>query len=375
MKILTLNCGSSSIKYKVFEDDKLLVGGLIEKIGEKPSKIKNHAAGLKLMVEQILESGVVHSMKKIDAVGHRVVHGGGLSKPSIINKKVLGIIKHFSSLAPLHNPVNLKGITEMKKMLPRVPHVAVFDTAFHQTMPEYVRAYAIPHKFLKQGIKRYGFHGISHKYVAYRASKLLGKPIEKLKLITCHLGAGCSVAAVKNGRVYDTSMGFTPLEGLMMGTRSGDVDPGVIFHLISKFKMSPNKVKEMLNEESGLDGVSGLGKDFRKLRKAANEGNKQARLAIGMFCYRIKKYIGQYIAAMEGVDAIIFTGGIGDNNYVVRDLACDMPGLGIKVDSHLNEHVLGKEGIINAADSKVDIMIIPTDEGKMIAREVLEILK
>lgn len=316
MKILVLNCGSSSIKYRLFEGDKELAIGLIEKIGEKGSKIRDHKQGIALMIKQLLESKKIKSVSEIKAIGHRVVHGGELSKSCIINRKVIDIIKKFSPLAPLHNPVNLKGILEMQKILPKIPHVAVFDTAFHQTMPEKAFIYALPYEFYNRyGIRRYGFHGTSHQYVAQRAAAILKKPFNKSNIITCHLGAGCSITAIKNGKVIDTSMGFTPLEGLVMGTRGGDLDPGVIIHLADKLKMNIHKIDDILNKKSGLLGISGIGKDMRPILKSRN---KRAKLALEIFCYRLKKYIAAYAAILGKVDAIVFTGGIGEHVPLVR---------------------------------------------------------
>ncbi|MEM4230598.1 MAG: acetate kinase [Candidatus Pacearchaeota archaeon] len=376
MKILTLNCGSSSIKYALFEDGNLLVNGLIEKIGEKGSKIKNYKEGIDLMVKQILSSGKINSLNEIDAVGHRVVHGGMLLKSCIIDKKVLRIIKKFSPLAPLHNPPNLRGIIEMQKILPNVKHVAVFDTAFHQTMPEKAFVYALPYKFYsKYGIRRYGFHGTSHKYISQRAAEILGKKFEDLNIITCHLGAGCSMAAVQKGKVIDTSMGFTPVEGLVMGTRTGDIDAGIIIHIAKKMKMKPQEIDDLINKKSGLLGLTGKGKDFRLVVESYKKGDRKCKLAFDIFCYRIKKYIGAYAAALGNVDAIVFTAGIGENNPEIRSCVCDIECLGIKIDEEKNREMIEKEGIITAPDSKVTVLVIPTNEEKMIALETKKILE
>lgn len=375
MKILVLNCGSSSIKYKLFENGNSLAGGLIEKIGEKGSKIKTYKHGIDLMVKQLIESGKIKTINEIGAVGHRVVHGGMLSKSCVIDKKVIEIIKKFSPLAPLHNPVNLKGIVEMQKVLPKVKHVAVFDTAFHQTMPEKAFVYALPYEYYKKhGIRRYGFHGTSHKYVSQRASEILGKRFEDLNIITCHLGAGCSMAAVQKGKVIDTSMGYTPLEGLVMGTRAGDIDAGVLIHLQEKFKMKPPQIDDLLNKKSGLFGLTGIAKDMRVAREGYEKGDKRCKLAVEIFCYRLKKYIGAYAAALGNVDAIVFTAGIGENVPIIRTLSTDIPCLGIKLDEKLNDEAIVKESIITTNDSKVKVIIVPTNEEKMIAIETKRVL-
>jgi len=376
MKILVLNCGSSSIKYKLYDNDKELAEGLIEKIGEKKSKITTYKQGIDLTIKQILGSGKIKGIEEIDAVGHRVVHGGTISKPCLIDKKVINVIEKFSELAPLHNPANLSGIIEMGKILPNAKHVAVFDTAFHQTMPKIACIYALPYKYYEKfGIRRYGFHGTSHKYAAHRAAEILGKKFNDLNLISCHLGAGCSIAAVKNGKVIDTSMGFTPLEGLIMGTRPGDIDPGILVYLQKKLKISLNQLDEILNKKSGLLGISGVEKDFRNVLKCARKGNFRCKLALDMFCYRVKKYIGAYAAALGKVNAIIFTGGIGENNDFVRDCASEITCLDIEIDKKKNRMMNGKEGIISAKNSKIAVLVIPADEERMIAIETQEIVK
>jgi len=369
-KILVLNCGSSSIKYALFEDGELLTHGLIEKIGEKGSKIKTYKQGIDLMIKHLLSSGKINSLNEINAVGHRVVHGGMLSKSCVIDKKVIKIIKKFSPLAPLHNPPNLRGVIEMQKILPRVKHVAVFDTAFHQTMPEKAFVYALPYEFYKKhGIRRYGFHGTSHQYVANRAAEILGRKFEDLNIITCHLGAGCSMAAVRKGKVIDTSMGFTPVEGLVMGTRTGDIDAGILIHLAQKMKMKAGEIDDLLNKKSGLLGLTGVGKDMRIAKECYDQGNKRCRLAVEIFCYRLKKYIGAYAAALGNLDAVVFTAGIGEHLPRIRTLSANIPCLGIKIDEKLNNEMIGKEGIITTKDSKVKVIIVPTNEEKMIAME------
>ena len=371
-KILVLNCGSSSLKYSLFENDKFLIKGLIDKIGEKNSKIKDHGAAINLMIKQLLESDKIISLSELGAIGHRVVHGGDISKSSVVNKELIKKIKQFSSLAPLHNPLNLKGILTMQKILPKVPQVAVFDTAFHQTMPEEAFVYPLPYElYQKHGIRRYGFHGTSHKYVCLEAVKLLKTNLSKLNLITCHLGAGCSTAAIKEGKVVDTSMGLTPLEGLMMGTRSGDIDPSIIFHLMENLKMGPKEINDLLNKKSGLTGISGVGKDMRLILQEYKKGNKRCKLAIEMFCYRVKKYIAAYSGILGKVDAIVFTAGIGENVPLVRKLSTDIECLGIKIDSKKN---LKNEKIISSTSSKIKVFVIPTNEEKMIALETLELV-
>ena len=366
MKILVLNCGSSSIKYRLYEDNKELTGGLVEKIGEKCSKIKNYSQGIKKMAEGLVGSKKIKDISEIKAVGHRVVHGGEISKSCIINKKIINAIKKNSKFAPLHNPVNLKGIYEMKRILPKAKQVAVFDTAFHQTMKEHSFVYALPYElYKKEGIRRYGFHGTSHYDVSREAAKILKKQFNRLNIITCHLGAGCSMAAIKNGKVIDTSMGMTPLEGLMMGTRCGDIDAGILLHLGKR--MNFKKMDELLNKKSGLAGISGKGKDMRVVLRGYGKGNKRCRLALETFCYRIKKYIGAYAAALGKVDAIVFTAGIGENAPLVREWSSEIESLGIKIDKKKNKKI--KEGIISAKNSKIKVLVIQTDEEKIIAEE------
>lgn len=375
MKILVLNCGSSSIKYKLFKNNLQLTEGLIERIGEKGAGVKTYRHGIKLMAERLLASRVIKNLGEIKAVGHRVVHGGSLSMPCLIDEKVLKIIKKFSSLAPLHNPSNLTGILETRKILPNVPHAAVFDTAFHQTMPEQAYIYALPYEFYKKhGIRRYGFHGTSHKYVAQRAAELLGKPFNKLNIITCHLGAGCSITAIEKGKVIDTSMGFTPLEGLVMGTRSGDIDAGILIYLSEKLKINANELGRLLNEKSGLLGISGISKDFRTILACSRKGNKRCKLALEIFCYKLKKYVGAYAAVLGNVDAIVFTAGIGENHAFVRECISNIDCLNIKIDSEKNRRLDGKEGIVSDSRSGVKVLVIPTDEEKMICLEIARLL-
>ncbi len=396
MKVIVLNCGSSSIKYQLFEmpEKKVLVKGLVEKIGLKGSAIKleredkddvkltgeilDHQQGIEFLLGVLIskEYGVLKSLDEIDAVGHRVVHGAEEFSGSVkITDEVIGALERSTELAPLHNPPNLKGIYAMMTLLPDVPQIGVFDTAFHQTMPEHVYLYAIPYiLYEKYRIRRYGFHGTSHKYVSEQVGQLLNVDIKKKKIITCHLGNGSSVAAIKHGQSFDTSMGMTPTEGLVMGTRTGDLDPGVLLHFADKENLSIEYTRTLINKFSGLQGISGVSSDMRDLENAAAEGNHRAQLALDMFAYRVKKYIGAYAAAMEGVDVIVFTGGIGENDTETRKKVLKgLDFLGIKTDdSKMN--VRGKEVILTTPDSKVTVMVIPTDEELMIARDTYEIV-
>ena len=348
MRILVINSGSSSLKYKFFQmpKGKLILKGLIEKIGERGSKIVDHQMGLELILRKV---------RRIEAIGHRVVHGGQeFKKPTRINDYVIKKIEECAKLAPLHNPANLEGIKACVKLLPGVPQVAIFDTAFYQTLPKEAFIYAIPYRYYqKYAIRKYGFHGTSHEYVAGEAARRLKKPLSKLRLITCHLGNGCSITAIKFGKAVDTSMGFTPLEGLVMGTRSGDIDPAVVTFLMRKEKLSANRIEEILNKESGLKGISGISNDLRDLKKAARR-NIRARLAIDIFIYRLKKYIGAYIMAMGAVDAVIFTAGIGENHASIRRGAT--------------------QGLKSLAN-KAKILVIPTDEELMIARQTYGLIE
>jgi len=389
-KILVVNCGSSSIKYKLFDADSLkgVSSGLLERIGSRPAflrhetggasakrevDVSNHRQGLELILRVLLEAEpkAIGSLEEIVAVGHRVVHGGDSFFESIlVDEKVLEALRKWSHLAPLHNPPNIAGIEAARSLLPRVPQVAVFDTAFHQTMPETAYLYAIPFElYEKLGIRRYGFHGTSHKYVAQKAAEIIGEPIEKLRIITCHLGNGCSITAVKNGRSIDTSMGFTPLEGLVMGTRSGDIDPSIVFYLIGE-GFSPREVEDMLNKKSGLLGVSGVSNDIRDVEREAEAGSKRARLALEIFAYRAKKYIGAYAAALGGFDVLVFTGGIGENDPLMRRMICENMGfLGLEIDEEANRSTVGKTGVISGEQSRVRVLVIPTDEELAIAEE------
>ena len=396
MKVLVINCGSSSLKYQVLDmtNESLLCKGLVERIGMDGSVITHEKIGMdkvkkevpmkdhKDAIEQVLaaiqdkEHGVVKSMDEIGAVGHRVVHAGEkFSKSVLITDEVIKTLEDCVELAPLHNPPNLLGIAACKQLMPSTPMVGVFDTAFHQTMPPESYIYAIPYEYYeKYGIRRYGFHGTSHKYVAERASKMLNTSLDDLKLITCHLGNGASVSAIKRGKCIDTSMGFTPLEGLVMGTRSGDIDPAIVTYIREKENLPQGKANDILNKKSGVLGISGVSSDFRDLEEAVAEGNERAALALKVFAHKVRFYIGAYIAEMNGVDAIIFTAGVGENDVSMREIICDNLGnLGIKLDPVKNK-VRGKETIISAVDARVKLLLIPTNEELMIARDTYDIV-
>ncbi|MFH0790778.1 MAG: acetate kinase [Candidatus Omnitrophota bacterium] len=349
MRILVINSGSSSIKYKLFlmPDRTLVSKGLIEHIGEKGSEIQDHYTGIGIILEKI---------NQIDAVGHRVVHGAEeFREPVLINDYVIRKIKQYGILAPLHNPANLTGILACKKLLPDVQQAAVFDTAFHQTIPDYAYMYGLPYQYYKKlGIRKYGFHGTSHSYVASEAAGCLKKPLKKLKIITCHLGNGCSITAIDKGRSIDTSMGFTPLEGLVMGTRCGDIDPALVTYIMQKEKLDIPQIDGILNKASGLRGISGISNDMRLLEKKAGTGSRRAKLAIDIFTYRIKKYIGAYTAVMSGCDALVFTAGIGENQAGVRKRIC--------------------QGVFSHLKKKPKILVIPTDEELMIARQTYKLI-
>ena len=398
MKILVLNCGSSSLKYQLIdmENEAVLCIGLVERIGIegsiltqkkdgvegkyiKEQQMKDHQDAIKLVLEGVLDPtyGGVKDMKEIDAVGHRVVHGGEKFASSvIITEEVEEAMRKCSELAPLHNPANLLGIDAIKAVLPGVPNVGVFDTAFHQTMPASSYLYGLPHRlYTEYGVRRYGFHGTSHKYVSQRAAEMLGKDIADLKIITCHLGNGASIAAVDGGKVVDTSMGLTPLEGLIMGTRCGDIDPAIIPFIMKKENLDADGVDKLMNKESGVYGMTGISSDFRDICDAAAEGNQQAIDALDAYHKRVKKYIGAYAAEMNGVDAIVFTAGLGENGIDDRlAIASNLEVLGVKMDAEAN-NVRGKERVISAADSKVKVLLIPTNEELMIARDTLELVK
>lgn len=397
MKILVINCGSSSLKYQVLDmnGEILLAKGLVERIGMDGSvithekigmdKVRNetpmesHKEAIQLVLDAIIdpEHGVVKEMSEIGAVGHRVVHAGEKYASSVlIDDDVIQALEECVELAPLHNPPNLLGIAACQELMPNTPMVGVFDTAFHQTMPPESYIYAIPYEYYqKHKIRRYGFHGTSHKYVSQRAADIMNCNLDDLKIITCHLGNGASVSAIKRGVCIDTSMGFTPLEGLVMGTRCGDIDPAIVTYIREKEHLDQGVANEILNTKSGVLGISGVSSDFRDLEEAAEEGNERAQLAIKVFAHKVRFYIGAYIAEMNGVDAIVFTAGVGENDIAMRDIICnDLGNLGIKLDLVKNK-TRGKEAIISRDDSRVKIILIPTDEELMIARDTLEIVK
>jgi len=399
MIILVLNCGSSSIKYQVFnmsDGIDMLAKGLVERIGlnesiltHKPTggepyklitDIPDHTTGINMVMEVLCdpEHGVIKNVNEIKAVGHRVVNGGEEYKESVlIDNDVKKKIEQCIELAPLHNPANLKGILSVEKLIPGVPQVAVFDTSFHQTMPDYAYMYALPYEYYeKYKIRKYGYHGTSHKFIAGKAARLLGKDIKKLKLITCHLGNGASITAVDKGLSIDTSMGFTPTDGLIMGTRTGEVDPGVLVYIADKEHLNVTGVANMINKKSGVFGISQISSDMRDLETAAEAGNKKAILALKMYAYKAKKFIGGYIAALNGVDVIVFTGGIGENDFNMRRMICeDMEGLGIIFDIEKNQGSRGCDVVLSRPESKVIVMAVTTDEEFVIASDTRQIIE
>ena len=398
MKILVLNCGSSSIKYALYnmDDQSVMTSGGAERVGLDGAFVKvklangekkqimhdmpEHTEGVKFIFSLLTdpEIGVIKSLKEIDAVGHRMVHGGEkFAKSVVITPEVIKAFEEVSDLAPLHNPANLKGIRAVEELMPGLPQVGVFDTAFHQTMPQYSYMYALPYEvYEKYAIRRYGFHGTSHRYVSARVCEFLGVDYDKQRIITCHIGNGGSLAAVKNGKCMDTTMGLTPLEGIMMGTRSGDVDGGAVTFLQKKLGLNPDQMSDLLNKKSGVAGISGVGSDMRDLEAAVAAGNKRAKLATDMYNYKIKKYVGAFAAAMGGVDIIVFTAGVGENQASMRAEVCrDMEFMGVKVDEALNATIRGKEAIISTPDSKVKVVVIPTDEELMIASDTAALVK
>ena len=394
MKVLVINAGSSSVKYQLYEmpEEKVLAKGNLERIGEEMSrlshaydgqtytvdkKVADHDVAMELILQTLVgkDGGVISDVREIDAVGHRVVHGGEEFTGSVvIADEVVKSIEKFADLAPLHNPPNLTGIRAAQHNLPHAMQVACFDTAFHATLPQVAYLYALPFElYEKYRVRRYGFHGTSHRYVARRAAHLLGKDKAEVNLITCHLGNGCSMAAVKKGVSVDTSMGLTPLEGLVMGTRSGDIDPAILFYLSDK-GYSVKELNAICNKKSGLLGISGQSNDMRNLRELATGGDKRAQLAIDIFAYRIKKYIGTYTAVLGTVDAVVFTGGIGENGPDVRAQICsDQPQIGIEIDPEKNSVTLRKEGAISTDNSRVKVFVIPTDEEVAIAKDTYEL--
>ncbi|WP_314312761.1 acetate kinase [Hoylesella marshii] len=398
MKILVLNCGSSSIKYKLYDmsDRSVMAQGGAERVGidgafvklklpngEKKTimhDIPEHTEGVKFIFSLLTdpEIGVIKDMKEIDAVGHRLVLGGDkYNKSSIIDEDLKAVMEEMKDLAPLHNPAGLKGVHAIETLLPQVPQVGVFDTAFHATMPDYAYLYPLPYEFYeKYHIRRYGYHGTSHRYVSQRVCEMLGKDIHHTKIITCHIGNGASISAVKNGVCIDTSMGLSPLAGLMMGTRCGDIDPSIVTYLENKLQKTPAEMDVILNKESGVKGITCLSSDMRDVEEAAEKGDPKAVLALQMYDYRIKKYIGAYAAAMGGVDVIVFTAGVGENQTSTRETACSgLEFIGVKIDVEKNKKIHGEEAIISTPDSKVTVCVVPTDEEMMIANDTMELVK
>lgn len=399
MNILVLNCGSSSIKYQLFDmkdNARVLAKGLLERIGitdgiltHKPTgkdnykvilDIPDHTVGINMVMEALVHPvhGVIDNIAEIKAVGHRVAHGGENFKESVlIDNDVKRDIENCSELAPLHNPAHLKGILSCEKLLPGIPQVAVFDTSFHQTMPDYAFMYAIPYEYYeKYRIRKYGFHGTSHRFVAEKACSILNMDLHNSKIITCHLGNGASITAIENGKSIDTSMGFTPVDGLIMGTRTGEIDPGVLLYLADKEELSVSGVNNMINKKSGVAGISQLSSDMRDLETAASEGNPKAVLALNMYAYKIKKFIGAYIAAMNGLDLLVFTAGVGENDFNARRMICEkMDCMGIEIDEEVNHGIKGQDMVISKPSSKVKVMVVTTDEEFVIASDTKAIVE
>jgi acetate kinase len=398
MKILVLNCGSSSVKYQLINTsiNIALAKGLVSRIGmsqallthkpfDRPEikitpEILDHIVAIEYVISILLSQnhGVIKDKKEIEAVGHRVVHGGEkFADSTLINSEILTEIRNCIELAPLHNPHNIRGINACQKILPGIPQVAVFDTAFHQKMPPVSYIYGVPYiLYKKYGVRRYGFHGTSHHYVSKRAATILGKPLSELKMITCHLGNGASMTAIKEGISIDTSMGFTPLEGLLMGTRCGDIDPSIILHVMAREELSLHEANTLLNKHSGMQGISGVSSDMRDIIEESHKGNRGAQLAFDIYCYRIRKYIGAYAAAMGGLDVLVFTAGIGENSPLVRKKCCeDLEFLGIKIDDERNDEGIKIEQEISSDDSKVKVFAIPTNEELVIAVDTERIVK
>ena len=398
MKVLVLNCGSSSLKYQLIDmsNEEVLCIGLVERIGIEGSilkqekdgvegklvveqPMKNHQDAIKLVLEGVVDPkfGGVKDISEVEAVGHRVVHGGEKFASSVkINDEVMKALEECVELAPLHNPANIMGIEACEAILPGVPMVGVFDTAFHQTMPKKSYLYGLPHElYTKYGVRRYGFHGTSHKYVSQRAAEMLGKNVEDLKIITCHLGNGASIAAVDGGKCVDTSMGFTPLEGLIMGTRCGDIDAAILPFLMEKEGLNAAGLSDLMNKQSGVYGMTGISSDFRDIEGAAAKGDEKAQVALDAYVQRVQKYIGAYAAEMNGVDAVVFTAGVGENGIDIREtIASNMEFLGMKLDKEANK-VRGKERVISTEDSKTKILLIPTNEELMIAKDTVALVK
>lgn len=398
MKILVLNCGSSSIKYALYnmDDRSVMAQGGAERVGldgafvkvklpngekrEIKHDIPEHTAGVNFIFKLLTdpEIGAIKSLDEIDAVGHRMVHGGEkFAKSTLINDEVLAAYEDCIELAPLHNPANLKGVKAVQELMPNLPQVGVFDTAFHQTMPQRAFMYALPYElYEKYGVRRYGFHGTSHRYVSARACEFLGLDYQKQRIITCHIGNGGSVAAIENGKSIDTSMGLTPLEGVMMGTRAGNVDAGAVLYLQNKLGLNANAMSDLLNKQSGVLGISGVSSDMREIEAQSAKGNKRAQLALDMYFYAVKKYVGAYAAVMGGCDIIVFTAGVGENQSDLREEVCrNMEFMGVKIDVEKNLNTRGEEAIISTPDSKVKVVIIPTDEELMIATDTMELVK
>lgn len=397
MKILVINCGSSSLKYQLIDmtDESVLAKGLVERIGiegsilthkvndekhEIKQPMKDHKDAIKLVLDALIDEkyGVISDMSEISAVGHRVVHGGEkYSESVLIDEEVMKSLEDCVKLAPLHNPPNIIGINACKVLMPNTPMVAVFDTAFHQTMPDYAYMYALPYELYKNyGVRKYGFHGTSHKYVSQVAAEMMGKDIKDLKIITCHLGNGASICAIDGGKSVETSMGFTPLEGIAMGTRSGNIDPAIITFLMKELNLSIDEVNNILNKKSGVYGISGVSSDFRDIEESAEEGNKRAELALEIFHYKVKRFIGSYAAAIGGMDCIVFTAGLGENSALSRSEICKgLEFLGVKIDEKKNNEGRGFAKVISTDDSKVKVFVIPTDEELMIAKDTKEIVQ
>ena len=398
MKILVLNCGSSSIKYALYDMDTktVMTSGGAERVGLDGAFVKvklangekkkvmhdipEHTEGVKFIFSLLVdpEIGVIKDLKEIDAVGHRTVHGGEkFNKSVLLTEEVLKVYEECNDLAPLHNPANLKGIRAVQELMPEMPQVGVFDTAFHQTMPKEAFMYALPYDlYEKYGVRRYGFHGTSHRYVSQRVCEFLGVKPEGKKIITCHIGNGASIAAVKDGKCVDTSMGLTPLEGLIMGTRSGDVDGGALTFIEKKLGLDADGLSDLLNKKSGMLGITGISSDMREIEEAYENGNERAKLAFDMYFYRIRKYIGAYAAAMDGCDIIVFTAGVGENQPSLREEVCKkLTFLGVEIDVEKNKNLRGKEAIISTPESKVTVCVIPTDEELMIASDTMALVK
>ncbi|MEE1545711.1 MAG: acetate kinase [Prevotella pectinovora] len=397
MKILVLNCGSSSIKYALYDMDTktVMTSGGAERVGLDGAFVKvklangekrkvmhdipEHTEGVKFIFSLLVdpEIGVIKDLKEIDAVGHRTVHGGEKFNKSVrLTEEVLKVYEECNDLAPLHNPANLKGIRAVQELMPEMPQVGVFDTAFHQTMPKEAFMYALPYElYEKYGVRRYGFHGTSHRYVSQRVCEFLGVKAEGKKIITCHIGNGASIAAVKDGKCVDTSMGLTPLEGLIMGTRSGDVDGGALTFIEKKLGLDADGLSDLLNKKSGMLGITGVSSDMREIEEAYENGNERAKLAFDMYFYRIRKYIGAYAAAMDGCDIIVFTAGVGENQPSLREEVCKkLTYLGVEIDVEKNKNLRGKEALISTPESKVAVCVIPTDEELMIASDTMALL-